>query len=90
MLQELVEFSARCTDRNGIVVPLPNLVARMQGLAFDLAGFVLHAIGLEQPFSTDNYRSMRVDAVCRCNAFDELGITPAVIESIVPAYLADR
>ena len=89
-LQELVEFTARCTGRNRMVAPLPDFAARMQGLAFDLAGFAFHALGIEQPFSTDNYRSLQVDAVCRCNAFDELGITPAAIESIVPAYLARK
>ena len=89
-LQELVEFSARCTARNRLVIPLPDFAARMQGLAFDLAGFVFLALGIEQPFSTDNYRSMQVDAVCPCNDLETLGIEPATVESIVPAYLSDK
>ena len=89
-LRELVEFTARCTGRNRLVVPLPDLAARMQGLAFDLAGFVFHALDIEQPFSTDNYRSMQADAVCLYNGLETLGIVPATIEGIVPAYLAGK
>ena len=89
-LQELVEFTARCTGRNRVVVPLPDFAARMQGLAFDLSGFIFPVLGVEQPFSTDNYRSMQVDAVCRCNDLETLGIVPAAVETIVPAYLENR
>ncbi len=89
-LRELVEFTARCTARNRLVIPLPDFAARMQGLAFDLTGFVFPALGIEQPFSTDNYRSMQVDAVCPCNDLETLGIEPATVESIVPAYLSDK
>ena len=89
-LQELVEFTARCSGRNRIIMPLPDFAARIQGLGFDLSGFLFHTLGIEQPFSTDNYRSMQVEAVCRHNGFDELGITPAALEDIVPAYLSKR
>ena len=89
-LQELVEFTARCTGRNRLIIPLPDFAARMQGLAFDLTGFIFPVLGIEQPFSTDNYRSMQVDAVGRCNALPALGITPAAVEDIVPAYLRRR
>lgn len=89
-LRELVEFTARCSGRNRIIMPLPDFAARIQGLGFDLTGFVFHALGIEQPFSTDNYRSMQVDAVCRHNGFAELGITPTALEGIVPAYLSKR
>ena len=89
-LQELVEFTARCTARNRLVIPLPDFAARLQGLAFDLAGFIFPALGIEQPFSTDNYRSMQIDAVCRCNDLETLGIEAATVESIVPAYLSGR
>ena len=89
-LQELVEYTARCTGRNRVIIPLPDFAARVQGLAFDLAGFIFPVLGIEQPFSTDNYRSMRVDAVCPCNDLETLGIVPATVESIVPAYLSDK
>ena len=87
-LRELVEYTARCAGRNRVIIPLPDFAARMQGLTFDLAGFVFPVLGIEQPFSTDNYRSMQVDAVCRCNDLETLGIEPATVESIVPAYLS--
>lgn len=89
-LRELVEYTASCTGRNRVIIPLPDFAARMQGLAFDLAGFVFPVLGIEQPFSTDNYRSMQVDAVCRRNDLETLGIVPATVESIVPAYLSDK
>ena len=89
-LQELVEYTASCTGRNRVIIPLPDFAAGMQGLAFDLAGFVFPVLGIEQPFSTDNYRSMQVDAVCRSNDLETLGIVPATVESIVPAYLSDK
>ncbi len=89
-LQELVEFTARCTARNRLVIPLPDIAARLQGLAFDLAGPVFPALGIDQPFSTDNYRSLQVDAVCRRNDLEALGIEPATVESIVPAYLSGK
>ena len=89
-LGELVKFTGRCSGRQRIVMPLPDFAARVQGLAFDLAGFVFPVLGIEQPFSTDNYRSMRVDAVCPCNDLETLGIVPAAVENIVPAYLSDK
>ena len=89
-LKELVEFTASCTGRNRVVIPLPGFAARLQGLAFDLAGFIFPVLGIEQPFSTDNYRSMLADAVCRRNDLETLGISPATVESIVPAYLSDK
>ena len=89
-LKELVEFTARCTGRNRLIIPLPDFAARIQGLAFDLTGFIFPLLGIEQPFSTDNYRSMQVDAVCRSNDLETLGIVPATVEDIVPAYLRRR
>jgi hypothetical protein len=40
-----------------------------------------------RPFSTDNYRSLSVDNVCRENGFQRLGIRPASMRSVVPGYL---
>lgn len=89
-LQELVEFTAGCTGRNRVVIPLPGFAARLQGLAFDLAGCIFPVLGIEQPFSTDNYLSLQTDAVCLCNDLKTLGIAPAAIEGIVPAYLTNK
>jgi len=89
-LQELVEFTAACIGKKRMVLPLPDPVARVQGLAFDLSGFLFHALGIEQPFSTDNYLSTRMDSVCECNDMTTLGITPANMKAIVPTYLANQ
>jgi len=89
-LQELVEFTAACIDKKKIVLPLPDLVARMQGLAFDLSGFLFHALGIEQPFSTDNYLSTKMDSVCECNDMATLGITPTSMKATVPTYLTNQ
>ncbi len=89
-LQELVEFTATCIDKRRIVLPLPDSIARMQGLAFDLGSFLFHALGVEQPFSTDNYLSTKVDSVCECNGMTELGITPTSMKATVSAYLTNQ
>jgi hypothetical protein len=40
-----------------------------------------------KPFSLDNYRSLKVDSVCR-DGFPKLfGIAPTPMEAIVPGYL---
>ena len=89
-LQELVEFTGKCIGRNRVIIPLPDAISRMQGLAFDLAGFIFHALGIERPFSRDNYLSTKMDAVCRCNDLVALGISPTAIEGIVPGYLTNK
>jgi len=89
-LQALVEFTAACIDRKKIVLPLADPVARMQGAAFDLGGFLFHALGIEQPFSTDNYLSTKMDSVCECNDMTTLGITPTSMQATVPTYLAKQ
>jgi NADH dehydrogenase len=40
-----------------------------------------------KPFSTDNFRSLTVDNVCRENGFARLGIAPTSLDSIAPTYL---
>ncbi len=87
-LQDLVEFTAKCSGRKRIIIPLPDFASRMQGLAFDLAAPLFQALNIEQPFSTDNYRSTQTDAVCRCNDLPVLGITPTPLEAVAPDYLS--
>ena len=89
-LQELVEFTARCAGRKRVILPLPDLAARAQGLTFDLLKPAFYRLGIEPPFSTDNYLSTRTDSVCRHNHLADLGITPTALEDVAPDYLGNR
>ncbi len=43
-----------------------------------------------KPFSTDNYRSLTIDSVCKQNGCETLGLTPSRMEAVVPGYLSDH
>jgi len=81
-LQQLVQYTARQIGKQTLVTGLPDFVARLQG----------HMLGLVpgKPFSIDNYYSLKKDSVCSTSALPALGITAHSIESVVPAYLANR
>ncbi|NIN35081.1 MAG: hypothetical protein GTO60_08350 [Gammaproteobacteria bacterium] len=55
---------------------------------FDLSGFAFNLIGMEKPFSMDNYQSIKLDSITNQNSLERLGINPTSIESIVPQYLS--
>lgn len=78
----LREIVCRVRDGLGIaraVVGIPDVAARLQAAICDfLPG---------KPFSTDNYRSLLVDAVCRVNGLARLGIRPQPLGAIMPGYL---
>jgi NADH dehydrogenase len=73
----------RVRDRLGInraVVGIPDFAARLQAAACDfLPG---------KPFSTDNYRSLLVDSVCRVSGLARLGIRPQPFDAVLPKYLS--
>lgn len=79
----LREIVCRVRDRLGLVravVGIPDVAARLQAAICDfLPG---------KPFSTDNYRSLLVDSVCRVNGLARLGISPQPIDAVLPSYLA--
>jgi NADH dehydrogenase len=41
-----------------------------------------------KPFSTDNYRSLTVDSVCKVNGLARLGIRPQPLPALLPKFLA--
>jgi NADH dehydrogenase len=41
-----------------------------------------------KPFSTDNYRSLTVDNICRDPGCERLGIRPVSLRAVGPRYLA--
>jgi NADH dehydrogenase len=79
-LEEIVRLTARVAGLSCHIVPLPDAVARLQGVVMGLLP--------GKPFSLDNFRSLTLDSVCRENGCAALGIVPAPLLSVLPGYLA--
>lgn len=78
-LAELVRFTGKIAGVRARVIPLPDAVGRAQAFVMDFVP--------GKPFSTDNFRSLSVDNVCRDNGFARLGIRPTPLAAIAPTYL---
>ena len=89
-LQELVEYTADCLGLRRKVIPLPDLMSRMQAAMFDMAGFLFNLTGMEKPFSMDNYLSMKVDSISEANDLPAIVGQPTALEGVVPKYLAGQ
>jgi len=61
------------------VIGMPDFVSRLQAAVFDFVP--------GKPFSTDNYKSLLVDSVCKVNGLARLGIQPQPLSAILPRYL---
>lgn len=81
-LQEICEYTAQTLGLRRLIIPIPDFVARLQGLAFDYLPVPFKA------FSTDNYRSLLIDSVPESDGLAELGIQPKPIDLVVPQYLS--
>jgi uncharacterized protein YbjT (DUF2867 family) len=82
-LMSLAEIVRRIRDRLGLaraVVGVPDIAARLQAAICEFIP--------GKPFSTDNYRSLLVDSVCKVNGLARLGIRPQPLDAILPTYLA--
>lgn len=78
-LAELVRYTAQVLGIRRLVIPQPDLLSRLQGVAMGcLPG---------APFSLDNFRSLQTDNVTEHNGLEYFGIVPASIEGVVPGYL---
>lgn len=78
-LEEIVRYTARHLRLKRVIVPLPDAIGRMQGMAMDfLPG---------KPFSTDNYLSLQMDSVGGIDGLYRLGIARTSIDSVMPGLL---
>lgn len=81
-LEEMVQLTAAAAELPCHLWALPDALGRLQAL---VAGFVPG-----KPFSSDNYRSLLRDAICRDDGLKRLGIEPARFASHVPLWLSPR
>ena len=81
-LERIVGYTAEVLGLRRIVLPVGDRLASVQARILQrLPGRLL---------TEDNLRSLEVDSVTEHNGFDDFGIAPARVESIVPGYLGDR
>lgn len=78
-LRALVEYCAAAMGLKRRVIPLPGGVSRILGGIMDYLPL--------KPFSSDNYRSLQNDSICKEDGFSYFGISPHSLESIAPKYL---
>ncbi|GIX38943.1 MAG: NAD-dependent dehydratase [Silanimonas sp.] len=78
-LGELVRLTARQLGLKRLVLPLPDALGRLQGLVFDFVP--------GKPFSSDNFRSLKLDSVGAIDGLHQLGIPPTRIGQQLPAIL---
>ncbi len=78
-LKELVEWIRDQIGVRRLVIGLPDVLGRLQGMAFDLVP--------GKPFSSDNFKSLKVDSICTDNGLTELGIEPWGVSQLAPTWL---
>ena len=78
-LKQIVQMTARRLHMHRIVIGLPDMLGRLQGLVFDFVP--------GKPFSSDNYRSLLTDSVGGIDGLHRLGITPTEVAAILPEIL---
>jgi uncharacterized protein YbjT (DUF2867 family) len=76
-LADIVRITASAAGRRARIVPLPDFIARLQAAVFDFVP--------GKPFSSDNYRSLTVDSVCREDGCGRLGIRPVPLAATFAA-----
>ncbi|MCZ6802745.1 MAG: complex I NDUFA9 subunit family protein [Proteobacteria bacterium] len=80
-LKDLVNTTANAIDVNRTIIPLNDILSRIQAAVFDFVP--------GKPFSTDNYLSAKKDGTCECNDLARYHIQATAIESVVPQYLTN-
>jgi uncharacterized protein YbjT (DUF2867 family) len=78
-LEQIVRVTASVAGLPCHIVRLPDFVARLQAMVMG------HLPG--KPFSTDNYRSLTIDSVCREDGCARLGIQAQPMMAVLPTYI---
>lgn len=78
-LIELVRWLRDQLELRRAVVGLPDFLGRLQGLAFDFVP--------GKPFSSDNFKSLKLDSVCQADGFEALDIRPWGLAERATAWL---
>lgn len=84
--KELLQYMLDVIAKKRFLVPIPWFGANMMGAMGELSG----ALPFVAPFLTrDQVKNLKLDNVVSQDAlsFDDLGIVPETVESIVPTYL---
>lgn len=80
-LREIVKMTARQLGLKRVVVPLPDVLGRVQGLVCDFVP--------GKPFSSDNFRSLLTDSVGGIDGLHRLGIKPTRVSQVLPELLGN-
>ena len=78
-LEDIVRLTARVARLPCRIIPLPDALARLQA--------VVMGVLPGKPFTLDNFRSLTLDAVCRDDGCQRLGIVPQPMLAVLPTYL---
>jgi uncharacterized protein YbjT (DUF2867 family) len=78
-LREIVDLVAKITGHRRLIIGLPDLAARLQGMVMNFIP--------GRPFSSDNYRSLTIDSVCTEDGFRKLKLDPHSMAASARQYL---
>ena len=79
-LARIVRMIRDAADLHRLVLPLPDALGWLQARIFDFVP--------GRPFSSDNFKSLKLDSVGRRDGLAELGISPRRFEVLLPELLA--
>lgn len=78
-LRDIVALVRKLTHRRRWIIGLPNFAGRLQAFMMDFVP--------GRPFSSDNYRSLKVDSVCSEDGLSKLGIKPQSMAASARLFL---
>jgi uncharacterized protein YbjT (DUF2867 family) len=78
-LEQIVRITAQAAQLPCHIYRLPDAIARVQAALMQLLP--------GKPFSTDNYRSLLTDSVCREDGAARLGLATSALSTLAPLWL---